>query len=319
MPPHRRAVDPDRLARWCTEYLGSPPVEELFSSGNLSAVRGVRLADGRKVVIKIRPAAPRLAACTEVQRHLHDAGYPGPEPLTAPLPFGHDTAAEVATAEVFFGGGDELPRNDPSRAFAGAFARLIDLAPRPNEVGTLDPPPSWANWNHGGDGLWARSEEEPDVDLNAATGPEWINDAARHARDRLRGGGGAGGDVIGHCDWLAGNLRWDGDELLVVHDWDSVVADDEAVLVGFAAALHPGRSPEEMASVEDTQRFLDAYGVARGRRLSTGELGFAWAAGVWTRAYDAKLQHALGQPVTSLTEHEATERLRRSRADSNSG
>ena len=30
--------------------------------------------------------------------------------------------------------------------------------------------------------------------------------------------------VIGHCDWLAGNLRWNGDALLVVHDWDSMTA-----------------------------------------------------------------------------------------------
>ena len=44
--------------------------------------------------------------------------------------------------------------------------------------------------------------------------------------------------MIGHCDWLAGNLRWSGDTLLVVHDWDSMTADSEAALVGFAAALY---------------------------------------------------------------------------------
>ncbi|HEY2306471.1 MAG TPA: hypothetical protein VGI05_11380, partial [Streptosporangiaceae bacterium] len=45
---------------------------------------------------------------------------------------------------------------------------------------------------------------------------------ARRARDRLRASESEA--VIGHCDWLAGNLRWSGDALLVVHDWDSMTA-----------------------------------------------------------------------------------------------
>jgi hypothetical protein len=117
--------------------------------------------------------------------------------------------------------------------------------------------------------------------------------------------------VIGHCDWLATNLRWNGDELLVVHDWDSVAADSEAVLAGFAAALFSTVSVDRLATVEDTQRFLAAYREARGRQLGADELELSWAAGAWTRAYDARCQHAAGQPVRSLTEDEARERLRR--------
>jgi hypothetical protein len=117
--------------------------------------------------------------------------------------------------------------------------------------------------------------------------------------------------VIGHCDWLAGNLRWSGDELLVVHDSDSMTADSEAVLVGFAAALYSTVSADELATVEDTERFLVAYCDARGLGFSAHELERSWAAGVWTRAYDARCQHAVGQPVTLLSESEARERLRR--------
>jgi hypothetical protein len=36
-----------------------------------------------------------------------------------------------------------------------------------------------------------------------------------------------------------------------------------------------------------------------------------WAAGVWTRAFDAKCQQAAGRPVISLTQDEARERLSR--------
>jgi len=160
--------------------------------------------------------------------------------------------------------------------------------------------------NHAGDGLWPCPEGN-DVNLNEVTGAEWIDDAGRRARDRLRASGPEA--VIGHCDWLAGNLRWNGDALLAVHDWDSVTADSEAVLVGFAAALYSTVSADKLATVEDTERFLVAYCHARGREFSTDELQRSWAAGIWTRAYDAKYQHTVGQPITSLSENEARERL----------
>jgi phosphotransferase family enzyme len=287
------------------EHLGSPPADELFRSGHLSAVIGLRLADDREVVVKVRPDSPRIAACVEVQRRMFQAGYPCPRPLTGAAPFGGD----VATAEAYVPGGAMLPSaGHAAVAFAEAFAWLIRLAPRPAEVSTLDPAPSWAAWNHAGDGLWP-CPEGPDVNLNEVAGAEWIDDAGRRARDRLRAGESQA--VIGHCDWLAGNLRWSGEALLVVHDWDSMTADGEAVLVGFAAALYSAVSADELATVEDTERFLDAYRHARGREFSAGELERSWAAGVWTRAYDAKYQHAVGQPITSLSEDEARERLRR--------
>jgi hypothetical protein len=44
----------------------------------------VRLADGRPVVVKVRPALPRLAAGTAAQRARWQAGFPAPEPLTGP-------------------------------------------------------------------------------------------------------------------------------------------------------------------------------------------------------------------------------------------
>jgi len=305
MWPRVPGVDRARLDFWCAEHLGSPVSAELFRSGYLSAVIGLRLADEREVVVKVRPGSPRLAACVDVQRHMFESGYPCPEPLSGPAPFGDC----VATAEVYVPGGDVLP--SPERAsslFAAAFARLIELAPRPAEVSTLDPAPSWVAWNHPEAGLWPRPADD-EINLNEVAGPEWIDQAGRRARDRLRAA--AAEAVIGHCDWLAGNLRWRGDELLVVHDWDSTAADSEAVLVGFAAALHSTVGPHELATVEETGNFLDAYGAARGRPFSADELELAWAAGVWTRAYDARDQHAAGKAVESLSPAEADRRLRR--------
>jgi hypothetical protein len=113
MSPQVPAVDPARLARWCAEYLGSPPAGELFRSGYLSAVIGLRLADAREVVVKVRPQSPRIVACVEVQRRLFESGFPCPEPLTGANPLGDD----VATAETYVPGGAMLPS-------AGGSARL---------------------------------------------------------------------------------------------------------------------------------------------------------------------------------------------------
>ena len=309
MSPRVPAVDPGLLALWCAEHLGSPPAARLFRSGYLSAVVGLRLADDREVVVKVRPGSPRMVACVEVQRRLFESGYPCPEPLSGPAPLGDG----MATAEVYVPGGDVLPgAGHAARLFAEAFARLIRLAPRPAEVPSPDPAPSWAAWNHRGAGLWP-PPEDGEVDLSQAAGPDWIDEAGRRARDRLRAG--ASEVVIGHCDWLAGNLRWSGDQLLVVHDWDSTAADSEDVLVGFAAALYSTVSPDELATVGETENFLDAYRDARGQAFSADELKRSWAAGVWTRAYDAKCQHAARQPVASLSETEARERLRRAGID----
>jgi len=173
------AVSAASLAQWCTEYLGSQPADEIFRSGHLAAVVGLRLADGREVVVKVRPNSPRIAACTEVQRRMFRVGYPCPEPLTGATPFGDD----IATAETYVPGGAILPSTDDAgRACAEAFAWLIRCAPGPAEVPDLGPAPSWAAWNHAENGLWPRSEES-DINLNEIAGPQWIDDAGRAARD----------------------------------------------------------------------------------------------------------------------------------------
>ncbi len=100
------------------------------------------------------------------QRRMFLAGYPCPQPLTGAAPLGGD----VATAEAYVPGGAMLPSADhAARAFAEAFARLIRLAPRPAEVSTLDPAPSWAAWNRSEDGPWP-CPEDPDVNLNQVAG-----------------------------------------------------------------------------------------------------------------------------------------------------
>lgn len=295
-------VDASSLAAWCELHLGSPLACELFRTGHLTCVIGTRLADGREVVVRVRSAAPRLTACTEVQRRLFDSGYPCPQSLAGPAPLG----GHEASAESYFPGGAVLPGSGrAAQPFAAALAQLVQLAPRPEQVPSLAPAPPWADWNHDQGGLWPWPEDL-DLDLNQVDGPGWIDAAGRAARQKLRED--QNHAVIGHGDWITDNLRWEGNRLLVAYDWDSLIAGSEAVIAGLAAAiyLYPA-----LPTVTETHEFLDAYATARERPFSPGELQRCWAAGVWTRAFDAKQEHAAGQQVTCLTQDEADKRLRR--------
>jgi hypothetical protein len=140
----RPAVSRDALAGWCLRWLGAAPAVEVFEAGFLSAVRGLRLTDGRQVVVKVRPDIPRLAGCAAVHRSLWVAGFPCAEPLVGLQPLGGD----VASAESLIPGGDEPPSGDLAGRFAAALACLMQLAPDPASVPSLMPSPSWTGWDH---------------------------------------------------------------------------------------------------------------------------------------------------------------------------
>ena len=153
----------DALAVWCRRWLGAPPAAELFEAGYLSTVKGLRLADGREVVVKVRPRTSRLGGCAVVHRALWKAGFPCPEPLVDLQPLD----GYAATAETLVLAVDEPPPESELAALsAAALARLVELAPDHGSVPSLAPSPSWADWDHTEPGLWPTPEDR-DVDLNA--------------------------------------------------------------------------------------------------------------------------------------------------------
>jgi Phosphotransferase enzyme family len=257
----RPTVDMDALATWCRRWMGAPPVAELFEAGYLSTVKGLRLADGRDVVVKVRPHMSRLAGCAVVHRALWTAGFPCPAPLVDLQPLN----GYVATAEVLvLDAGEPPPHSEMARLSATGLARLVELAPRPGTVPSLAPSPSYAGWDHAEPGLWPAPEDR-DVDLNACPEPRWLDRVAAAVRDRLCGH--RGDPVIGHGDWHPENLCWQGSRLTAVHDWDSVICQPEPAIVGLAAASFLGIDhPPAMASVEDSAVFLGEYQRVRGCR-----------------------------------------------------
>lgn len=303
-------IDQRQLTEWCKRWLGSAPVRHLFARAHLSSVVGVELSDGRQGVVKIRPEAARIAGCVAVQRHLFATGFPCPEPLGGPAPFG----SGIATAEGYLAGGEHLTADAAATPlFAELLARLVTSAPPLGSLPTLEPPPPWVGWSHDGPGTWPRPDDL-DVDLNEESTAR-IDVIGKRVRERLSVSRLPA--VVGHVDWESQNIRWNGLSPFSVDDWDSVAALCEPAIAGPAAAIFPS-SPEGQtaaATVKQSAAFLDAYQLARATDWSTDELEICWAAGMWVLAYNAKKEtRGGGSGYVEHLLHEAQERMQRAGA-----
>jgi hypothetical protein len=117
---------PEWLAAWCREHLGAAPADVLLRDEHMSEIFGLRLTDGREVVVKARPDQNgRAATCVEVQRILAGRGFPCPPPLTGVTV--HDGRA--VHAEQWRPGGEVLRGDDPAtgRLFGALLARMVEL------------------------------------------------------------------------------------------------------------------------------------------------------------------------------------------------
>jgi hypothetical protein len=297
-------LEPAALTEWCREYLGAEPERILFETGYLSQVVGLRLAAGGDVVVKVRAWQERIASCGQVQHLLWERGFPAPRLLVPP-----ERVGELAvSAEALIHDGELLPaRPDSAARFADGLARLVRTAPSVSTVGSLAPSPAWVAWDHDAAELWPRPDDRKG-DLNAHRGDQWLDEVGAAARFQLRAL--LQPAVVGHGDWYSQNLRWIDRRLHVVHDWDSVVAQPEAAIIGAAAAIWPGTgTPGEVASIAQTEDFLTAYQEASGKSCTDHEIRAAWAAGLWTRAFDAKKASLAGaDPDAALTPTEAAQR-----------
>jgi hypothetical protein len=269
-----RVEDP-ALIEWCRAELGAVPVRQLFTQRATSDVTGLRLDDGREVVVKLRrePVA-RVEACLRLQAALFASHYPCPRPLTgAGVVGGLTVHAEeyVDRGELWMG--DHAALAAPlAEAFADLLARLERLC------ALVDPhvlvPPAWIAW--WSQRPWSRQQSAPD----------FVYDAAERVRRRLADVHLPG--VIGHGDWEAQNLRCSNGRLAVVHDWDSLSWAPEAMLVGVAAAVFPAQSQPETASLSASATFLEHYQTVRGREFTADEVEVAWAAGLLPSLHNAR-------------------------------
>jgi hypothetical protein len=285
-------VDP-----WCRAVLGAAPGERLFLVSHLSEVVGVRLADGRAVVLKRRvDESGRTQVCIRAQRLLAEQGFPCPLPVTEVV-----VADGFAVhAEAFVEGG-ELETEDTPAAAGRSAVLLADLVHRLALFG-LEPPlpnPEWVSW----DSLPARQA--------TASLPEWIDETQRWVQGKLSGC--RLPPVLGHADWEAQNMRWQHGEPVVVHDWDSLAWLPEAALAGTAAGVFASHGRPTLAPIESSSAFLAAYDEARASRFSAHEEEIAWAASLWVALHNARDELIYDRPRLSFVrlEEQRAERLAR--------
>jgi phosphotransferase family enzyme len=288
-------TDPRRIAalvdHFCRERLGAGVAGHEFSASSVGSVHGLRLEDGRRVVVKVyRPEidAVHLAAVQRVQARLADDGFPSPRPVLAPAPL----ARGVAIVETLLDDGAWADAHEPAvrAAVAAGLARLIDHA-RP-----LAGIPGLVSWREAYDGLWRRPHDRRFDFPGTARGAEWIDRLATEARRRLDESG-AGEPVVGHGDWRVEHLRLDENgALTAVYDWDSLAVAPEPVFAGAAAHAFTADWSIEghpcMPTIEESLAFLTDYQAARGAPFSEREHRTARAALVAAMAYSARCRHS---------------------------
>jgi hypothetical protein len=303
----------ERLAAWCRRHLGSTPAERFFGADHLSQVHGLRLADGREVVLKLRGRQERLLGCHAVHRAVWEAGIPCPEPLVGPQSLADDRPDWWVTAEAWADASEIRIGDDLPEVYARLLADIVAAAPMVESLPSLEPPVSWLWFDHADPSrTWppaASDRWDPhriEVEL-----PPYILATARRLADGAR----ASGRVVGHGDLSGLNTRWRGLQP-IVHDWDSVVAMPEAVLAGSTAADYVSDDRTRLATLAESDRFLAAYAAARGLSWSATETEIAYAAGAWLAAHNAAFEHLKDgpYPVSGQLALDAEERLRRAGA-----
>jgi hypothetical protein len=300
---------PDWLPAWCLEHLGGEPISVLFQRQQVSMVFGLRLAGGTDAVVKARADGGRAVPCVVAQARLAETGFPCPRPLTPVVCVG----SLSVHAEEFRPGGEVLHGDSPEVAVrcAEVFARLMTELAGVTVAPPLPNPP-WVRWDHTDAGAWPAIDFLDDRDQSAV--PAYVAETAVRARGRLLAAGLR--CVLGHADFEAQKLRWHGEQLYAVHDWDSLAWQPEAALAGAASGAFASDGPPTLAPVESSEAFLVAYQDIRERSFTAVEQEIAWAASVWMAAYNAREEALYGaSPVCrDALRAQATERLRRANA-----
>ncbi|MDH5672067.1 MAG: aminoglycoside phosphotransferase family protein [Myxococcales bacterium] len=278
--------------RFCRQHLHAEAGDCLFYRSSVGCVAGLTLDDGRAVVVKAHQPGQRearLAACQRVQRSLHARGFPAPEPLVAPVPFG----LGFAVAERYLHEGEVRDAHDRAvrRLLANGLHAIAASASPPERFRDL----GGAWFTALGDRLWPRPHNAHFNFEQSAQGAEWIDALARRARAVPL----AGELVVGHFDWRAEHVLVSQGRITTAYDWDSLHLEREPVVVGAVAHAFTARwdgvqpTVEPTPSLEEMRGFVADYESARGRDFDAAERKLLWSSCVYSTAYTARCEHSL--------------------------
>lgn len=283
-------LDPAGIADRMTALLvdlGAPVAEWHWYVRSVACVAGARLADGREVVARafqpaVRPAF--LEGVIRVQTHLAEAGFPTARPLSGPV------VREWGLGRV------ETLQTDPGARRLGpeamstsatGLARLVELAAEVDPTG-LELHPMVA-----GEQLYP-TPHSPMFDFErTAAGAEWIDAIAAPAKAAVEADDTC---AVSHGDWSARNVRFAGDRIVAVYDFESLEQTTESTALGVAAATWRslGEGDDPIAPARDEiERYLDLYDEARPHPLTPTQRRAARGMAVYCLAYTARCEHAL--------------------------
>jgi hypothetical protein len=280
--------------RFCREQLGVGVRGALFYQSSIGAVAGLELEDGRRVVLKAyQPdrTRERLEEVVRLQSYLSRHGglaaavLAGPEPLASGWGVvehyvehgrtrdGHTLAVRNALAVSLHAISAQLASFvEASRLTSQLFSQLAPGA------------------------LWPKPHSKI-FDFEATqAGAEEIDALGTLALQRMTP---AGRLVLGHCDWRAEHVRFEGDQPVAAFDWDSLCKEREPTLVGFIAHAFCAdwtRSDYAQApTLDEARAFVAAYEAARGAPFERDERALCGAAFAYSVGYTSRCGHAFGK------------------------
>jgi hypothetical protein len=290
--------EPAALAReldlCCRQLLQVGTRAGLFYQSSVGAVLGVELEDGRRVVLKAyQPdrSVERLREVVRLQRELSARRCLAPDVLAGPAPL----ARGQVVIEEYVHGGHTRDGHEPvvRRAIAHslhALSRALDPFVAESSL------PVHLLAQLAPDVLWPRPHSKL-FDFEATrAGAEEIDALAAQARKRMLR---AGRVVLGHSDWRAEHLRFEGDLPVAAFDWDSLCKGREPELVGFIAhafCADWSRSQHVQApTLEEARAFVRDYEAARAQAFDADERRLLGASFAYSVAYSARCGHAFGK------------------------
>ncbi len=177
------------MDRFCVEHLGAGVATLLFRHRSVGEVSGLRLVDGREVVVKVhqqRWSAPFLRSVAAGQRAIAAAGLPCPLPLAGPAAFDRLAREQrsleetLATAETLVPDPGFPTRFGPEEltASAAGLAAQVAAGRGVDGLGGLAEHPLRLPGDH----VWPEPHS-PLFDFDAtAAGAERIDEVAAEAR-----------------------------------------------------------------------------------------------------------------------------------------
>jgi hypothetical protein len=296
----------EMMDEFCRCHLGSKLCGYLFYGSSIGSTHGVRLEDGRDIVIKVRPPPETnpylshdrttLGSVCRVMNWLADRGYPCPKPILGPTP----TGKALATVEEFLDWGDRGNGFEPDcrKTIASGLAGLVTI------LRSFEGEVSCLKHFRRSKSLYAQPHSKLfDLEKTAA-GAEWIDAFAERAR---RAEPHEGKPVLGHADWRVEHLRFQGGEIVATYDWDSLAFRPEAELVGISAHSFTADwtldGVRRIPTADDIRAYIADYEHARGQPFSKRERKSVLATCVYGIAYGARCTHSLEPNKTDWEEN----------------